>query len=202
MVPVHSIIYVASAEDKAPALIRFLRFLPLAWFVLEVIVLVEVGEAIGALAVVGLLLLAGLAGGLLLRHVGTSMVTSLLMQNVDGRTAIERLRSAGWQVAAGLLLILPGFASDVVALLLFLPPVRRWISRMLPTASHGRRGSAVIEGEFHDVTPDGDDRTTPRFPRPDEPAGTEEEPSAAAPDGPPTRPPGPHGNPWSGRGDA
>jgi UPF0716 protein FxsA len=166
MDPVPSIIYVAVAEDKAPDLpIRLLPFIPLAWFVLEVVLLVEVGQAIGALSVVALLLAAGLAGSLLLRHVGTSVVSSLLVQDPAGRSTVERLRSAGWQVAAGLLLILPGFASDVVALLLFLPPVRRLISGLLPRPTHVRARSAVIEGEFRDITPE--DTPAPQFPRPD-----------------------------------
>ena len=148
MDPVPFIIYVANAEDKAPDLpIKLLPLIPLAWFVLEVVVLVKVGQAVGALAVVALLFAAGLAGGLLLRRAGSNVVTSLLAQDPTGRTTVERLRSAGWQVAAGLLLLLPGFASDVVALLLFLPPVRRLIARLLPTPTHVRTRSSVIEGE-------------------------------------------------------
>jgi UPF0716 protein FxsA len=170
MDPAPPIIYVAFAKDKAPALpIRLLPFLPLAWFVLEVIVLVEVGRAVGALAVVALLFVAAILGGLLLRHVGTSVVAGMLVRDAAGRPAIERLRSAGWQAAAGLLLILPGFASDVVALLLFLPPVRGLLASMLPKPAHVRTRSAVIEGEFQDLTgdpaPTGDPGgTRPQFP--------------------------------------
>jgi UPF0716 protein FxsA len=154
MDPVRTIIYVAMPEDKAPPLpIRLLPLIPLAWFVLEVVLLVKVGQAIGALAVVGLLFAAGILGSLLLRHAGTSIVASLVAQDRNGRSLVDRLRSAGWQVAAGILLMVPGFASDIVALLLFLPPVRRLISRLLPRPTHIHTRSAVIEGEFRDVTP-------------------------------------------------
>ena len=182
MDPVPPIIYVAVAEHKAPDLpIRILPFIPLAWFVLEVVLLVKVGQAIGALAVVGLLFAAGLAGSLLLRHVGTSVITSLMARDPTGRTSLERLRSAGWQVAAGLLLVLPGFASDIMALLLFLPPVRRLLAGLLPRTTQVRTRSAVIEGEYRDMTPE---EPPPSFPgqRPSE------RPSHGGPD-----------NPWSGR---
>jgi UPF0716 protein FxsA len=181
MDPVPSIIYVAIAEDKAPDLpIRLLPLIPFAWFVLEVVLLVEVGQAIGALAVVGLLIAAGLAGSLLLRHVGTSVVSSLLAQDPRGRSTIDRLRSAGWQVAAGILLIVPGFASDVVALALFLPPVRRLLSSLLPRPANLRTRSVVIEGEFRDVSP-------------------QDEPPARLPPDRDRTPREPHDNPWSDR---
>jgi UPF0716 protein FxsA len=198
MDPASSIIYVAVAEHKAPALpIRLLPFLPLAWFVLEVVVLIEVGQAVCALAVVALLFAAAILGWLILRHVGTSVVASMLARDSAGRPAIERLRSAGWQAAAGVLLIVPGFASDVLALLLFLPPVRRLLAGLLPkpTQVHGQR--VVIEGEFQDLTPD---------PEPDDayppvagPAGSPRRPGR----GPGSQAPGEEvpgdGNPWSRR---
>jgi UPF0716 protein FxsA len=188
MDPAPTIIYVAFAEDKAPALpIRLLPFLPLAWFVLEVVVLVEVGQAVGALTVVALLFAAAILGWLILRHVGTSVVASMLARDAAGRPAIERLRSAGWQAAAGILLIVPGFASDVLALLLFLPPVRRLLAGLLPKPTQVRR-TTVIEGEFQDLTPDPDD--APPIPGPGGPADRSGEGA-----------PG-DGNPWSRRDGA
>ena len=137
--------------------IPILRLLPIAWFILEVVVLVEVGQAIGALATAGLLLGAIVLGGFILRHAGMNVVSSLMMQAQPGRPPMERLRSAGWQVVAGLLLIIPGFTSDVLALLLFLPPVRRLLGRMMPRPDGRDRQTKVIEGEVLDITlePDG-----------------------------------------------
>lgn len=182
MDPVRSIIYVASAEDKAPDLpIRLLPLIPFAWFVLEVVLLIEVGGTIGALPTVGLLILASLAGTLLLRHVGTSVVASVVTPQQGGRTVIDRLRSAGWQAAAGILLIVPGFASDIVAVSLFLPPVRRLISKLLPRQTNLHTRSVVIEGEFRDLTP-------------------EDEPPGRLPPRPSHTPPHQDGNPWSNKG--
>lgn len=183
MDPAHSIIYVAIAEDKAPALpIRLLRFLPLAWFILEVVVLIEVGQEIGALATVGLLLLAAVLGSLLIRHAGLSVLASMVGPDPGGRTTLERMQAAGWKVAAGFLLILPGFASDVVALLLCLPPVRRLLAGLLPQPRVARR--SVIEGEFHEVEPVPDGTLAPPPGDGPHPAGPEDRPR----------------NPWSGPG--
>ena len=156
----------ASGKTKRTALTNLLLpILPFAWLVFEIVLLVEVGKVIGGLGVALLLIGSALAGGLLLRHAGTSVLTGILQPKPEDRSPIERLRKAGWQVVAGILLIMPGLASDVVALLLLLPPVRHWLSRRLPTAPRSR--TVIIEGEYHDVTP-----PEPRLPRQDIPPGS------------------------------
>ena len=105
----------------------------LAWPVLEVFVFIEVGLAIGWLPAIVLLLGASLLGTQLLR--------------VQGRAAIERVSAAVSERRApgraaldgalgflgGVLLVVPGFVTDVLGALLVLPPTRtlagRWISR-------------------------------------------------------------------------
>jgi len=155
----------ASGKTKRTALTNLLLpILPFAWLVFEIVLLVEVGRVIGGLGVAALLIGSAVAGGLLLRHAGTSVLTSILQPNPQDRSPIDRLRKAGWQVVAGILLIMPGLASDVVALLLLLPPVRRWLSRRLPAAPRSR--TVIIEAEYHDVTP-----PEPSLPRRDIPPG-------------------------------
>jgi UPF0716 protein FxsA len=101
--------------------------------VVEVLVFIEVGLAIGWLAAVALLL-------------GTSVLGAWLLR-IQGRWAIERFSRAVAQHRApasaaidgalgflgGVLLVVPGFVTDALGALLMLPPIRRlargWISR-------------------------------------------------------------------------
>ena len=99
----------------------------------EVFVFIEVGEAIGWLLAVVLLLGTSLLGVHLVRVQGRTA-----MQRVS-RAVSERSAPAGASIdgalglLGALLLVLPGFVTDVLGVLLLLPPtraqVRRWLSR-------------------------------------------------------------------------
>ena len=98
---------------------------------MEIAGFVLVGKALGVLGTLGLVLLSGLVGVLVLRAKGMALPFQL-------RAALERGELPGRSIAdamlvaiAGVLLIIPGFVSDIVALLLLLPPVRSLIYRLL-----------------------------------------------------------------------
>lgn len=98
---------------------------------LEIAGFVIVGKAVGVLGTLGLVLLSGLVGILVLRAKGMMLPFQL-------RAAVERGELPGRSIAdamlvalAGVLLIVPGFVTDIVALLLLLPPVRGLIYRAL-----------------------------------------------------------------------
>lgn len=98
----------------------FLLLLPL----LEIAGFVVVGRQIGALATVGLVLASGIAGSLLLRHKGLGVMARVRAEMDAGRDPSRELAHGAMIVLAAILLIIPGFISDVLALLLLLPPVR------------------------------------------------------------------------------
>lgn len=107
-------------------LIGFL-LLPLA----EIATFIAVGQRIGLFPTLGLVILSAVAGGLLLRHQGLSVVqrmrSSMNSGTLPGQTVFDTMAIG----LAALLLILPGFLSDLVALILLLPPVRQWLYRSL-----------------------------------------------------------------------
>jgi UPF0716 protein FxsA len=130
--------------------------------IIELAVLVAVGKAIGVLATIGLLILASLVGAALLRHEGSRTLVAfreaLRTRQPPHRELIDGMLIA----AAGVFIVLPGFVSDVLGLLLLLPPTRALVRRrMLRSAvrhtatshtgtSHtaGRYApGAVVEGE-------------------------------------------------------
>ncbi len=129
--------------------------------VAEVAVLVTVGDLVGVLPTLGLLLLATLVGAWLLRREGTRALRAFT-EAVRTRRPPHRELADGVLIAtAGVLVVLPGFLSDVVAILLLLPPTRAFVRhRLVRSASRaaplrfttgGIVDGGVVDGE---VVPD------------------------------------------------
>jgi UPF0716 protein FxsA len=102
--------------------------------VVELAVVIEVGRWTGALPVLGALLLLGVAGAMLVRRQGASAWRSLNRSLRAGEPPSRELADAIVLVLAGVLLIVPGFVTDVLALLLLFPPTRPFARRPLERA--------------------------------------------------------------------
>lgn len=98
----------------------FFLLLPL----LEIAGFVVVGSRIGALATVGLVIASAVLGALLLRIQGIGALQRAQIQVQAGGAPDREIVHGAMIVLAGLLLIIPGFITDIIGLLLFLPPVR------------------------------------------------------------------------------
>ena len=140
-----------------PVLIFLLLFvgIPLT----ELYFLIKVGSQIGAFPTIFLTIFTALVGGLMVRIQGFSTLMRVReMTQRNEMPAIEVMEGAVLLVC-GLLLLLPGFITDVVGFVFLVPPIRRWlltaglqgsgILRPLhPEPPDSRRGQDVIEGEF------------------------------------------------------
>ncbi len=104
--------------------ISFLPVFLLALPLLEIAGFVVVGRQIGALATVGLVLASSIAGAMLLRHQGLGVMTRVRAEMAAGRDPSRELAHGVMIVLAAILLIIPGFITDIFAILLLLPPVR------------------------------------------------------------------------------
>lgn len=99
--------------------------------VVEVAVLVAVGDAIGVLPTIGLLLLASLVGAWLLRREGSRTLRAFTEAARTRRPPHGELIDGVLIAAGGVLIVLPGFVSDVLALLVLLPPTRALLRRRI-----------------------------------------------------------------------
>jgi UPF0716 protein FxsA len=130
----------------------------LAAAIIELTVLIAVGQVIGVLPTIGLLVLASLLGAILLRHEGGRTLRAFA-EAVRTRKPPHRELVDGMLIAAaGVFIVLPGFVSDVFGLLLLLPPTRALVrKRMLRSASLGApvrfTPGEVIEGEVVEDPP-------------------------------------------------
>lgn len=93
---------------------------------LEIAGFAWVGSQVGALNTVLLVLLSGIVGLLLLQRTGLEGVRRAQMGLRSGETEPMRQMFGGLCTAfSAILLIIPGFITDILALILFLPPVRQ-----------------------------------------------------------------------------
>ena len=108
-------------------LARFFILSLLALPLIEIAIFIKVGQTIGLMPTLALIIVAALAGGLLLRLQGLQIVGQLRTNMSTGKLPGRTIADAMMISLAALLLLLPGFLSDIVALGLLLPPVRSWI---------------------------------------------------------------------------
>lgn len=101
--------------------------LPLALVVLpllEIAVFIVVGRYIGVLPVICLIFLSSAVGGVLLRIQGIGVLRKLSRELDAGRLPAREMIHGAMIVLAGLFLLTPGFVTDLLGLLLFIPAVR------------------------------------------------------------------------------
>lgn len=124
----------------------------LATAVIELTVLLAVGKAIGVLGTIGLLVLASLFGAALLRREGIRTVIAF-NEALRTRKPPHRELLDGMLIAtAGVFIVLPGFVSDALGLLLLVPWTRAMIRRRLlrtagPSTSASFTPNTIIDGE-------------------------------------------------------
>lgn len=111
-----------------------LRYLALGLLVLpivEIAIFIKVGQSIGLLPTLALIIGAAILGTFLLRAQGVSVLTQLRGNLSSGRMPARTIADAMMIGLAAVFLVIPGFLSDFVALLFLLPPVRGWIYAQL-----------------------------------------------------------------------
>lgn len=130
-----------------PLFVLFILF-PL----LELWVFVDVCSSIGFLQALILLILAGVIGGGLVRYQGFQTILAMNDAIDRGRVPLGELFDGFCVVGAGILLIFPGFISDVLAILLLIPYVRSQLRGFVQKHPKWHTSdSAVIEGEYEHV---------------------------------------------------
>jgi UPF0716 protein FxsA len=134
----------------------------------EVYVLVQVGQAIGALPTIAILVAMSLLGAYLLRREGSRTWKAFRGAIGTGRVPTREVVDGGLVIFGGALLLTPGFATDLFGLLCILPPTRVALRRVLLGVLRRRLGLAGMVAQFGgDVLgrrtgrPGGSDRVVP-----------------------------------------
>ena len=123
--------------------LRVLLALALLLPVLEIIVLIMVGKSIGVLWTLALLIAMAALGAWLARRETGRTYRALQTALQSGRMPTDEVTDAILVMTGGFLLILPGFLSDIVGLLLVLPFTRPAARRLLHTVVAAKTLGAV-----------------------------------------------------------
>jgi UPF0716 protein FxsA len=107
----------------------------LALFVLvpivELYIIIQVGQEIGALPTVGVLVLDSVLGSLLMRSQGRAVWRRFNAALGAGRPPAREVLDGAFVRVGGALLLTPGFATDLLGIALLLPPSRALLQRLL-----------------------------------------------------------------------
>jgi len=143
---------------------RFLFALFIAVPIVEMVVLIQVGQQIGALWTIALVLLTAFIGINLLRHHGLATLNRANWRMQSGQIPAQEMLEGILLAVGGALLLTPGFVTDSIGFLLLLPFTRQFFAsrlmgrfKMFSKANLGATGGfgpgfnkdeSIIEGEF------------------------------------------------------
>ena len=124
--------------------------------IIEIYLFIKVGSEIGALNTILLILTTAVVGIWYARYEGFNTLRSGMSQLVKNELPLYEIVSGAAIAFAALLLILPGFATDIIGILLVFPLTRKIIlSKYSKKYSSNKRNNQknknYIEGEFEDI---------------------------------------------------
>ena len=125
--------------------------------VVEIYLFIKVGTQIGAFNTISLIFITAFFGILYARYEGFNTLKSGMSQVVKNELPIYEIISGAALAFAALLLILPGFATDLLGLLIIFPPTRKLILKRI--SAKGKKNNAkqdFINGEYEDIDDEND----------------------------------------------
>jgi|TARA_B100001142_G_scaffold268427_1_gene273579 UPF0716 protein FxsA len=126
--------------------------------VIEIYLFIKIGSQIGAFSTISLIFLTAFLGIIYARYEGFNTLRSGMTQLVKNEMPIYEIISGAALAFAALLLILPGFATDIIGLLIVFPPTRKLIIKKVSVKykKPPTNKQDYINGEFEDIEDDND----------------------------------------------
>lgn len=112
----------------------------------ELAVLVQVAGSLGVFETIGLLILVSIVGVWLAKREGLGVIARMRDAQARGEAPSRELADGALILLAAGLLVLPGFISDVVGILLLLPPVRALVRTVLLRRLRNSSNVVMVSG--------------------------------------------------------
>lgn len=133
-------------KDTQMNVAKWLLLAVLGLPVAELVTFIAVAASLGFALALGLVLAGSLAGALLLRRAGGNHIARVRVAMTEGSfTALQADSHGGIVLLAGILLLIPGFITDLVAILLLIAPLRRALGRALGPGGPARSPDGVVD---------------------------------------------------------
>ena len=126
--------------------------------IIEIYLFIKIGSQIGAFSTISLIFITAFLGIIYARYEGFNTLKSGMSQIIKNESPIYEIISGAALAFAALLLILPGFATDILGLLIIFPPTRKLLLKKVSTkySQDNKKKQDFINGEFEDIDEDND----------------------------------------------
>ena len=128
------------------AAILMIIFVP----IIEIYLFIKIGSQIGAISTISLILFTAILGVFYARYEGFNTLRSAISQLVKNEIPFYEIISGAAIAMAALLLILPGFLTDFIGLLIIFPPTRKLFFKKI-TSNYTQKKKNFIDGEYEDI---------------------------------------------------
>ena len=124
--------------------------------IVEIYLFIKIGAKIGAFSTILLIFITAMTGIIYARYEGLNTLRSAYSQIIEQKTPAYEIISGAAIAFAALLLIIPGFATDIIGFLIILPVTRKLILGKVSTKIKKREpdNDNFIDGEFEDIEDD------------------------------------------------
>ena len=128
--------------------------------ILEIYVFIKIGSQIGAFTTISLIFFTAIIGVFYARYEGLNTLKSGVSQLYKNQMPLFELMSGAALAVAAILLILPGFATDILGFLIIFPLTRKLIFKLVTKKGKNKNEVYIkddlIEGEFVDKDSEND----------------------------------------------
>ncbi len=126
--------------------------------IIEIYLFIKIGSQIGAFNTILLVLITATTGIIYARYEGLNNLKSGFSQMIKNELPAYEMISGAAIAFGALLLIIPGFATDVIGFLIILPLTRKLIFGKISTKFKNKKNEKnhFIDGEFEDIEDDDD----------------------------------------------
>ena len=126
------------------AVILFIISIPL----IEIYLMIKVGGVIGAFNTIFLIFFTAITGIYFAKLEGLNTIRSGFNQLIKNEIPIYEIISGAALAFAAILLIIPGFLTDLVGFLLIIPITRKFFIKSLTSKFHKKSNEDIIEGNI------------------------------------------------------
>ena len=121
--------------------------------IIEIYLFIKIGSQIGAFNTISLIFITAILGVWYARYEGFNTLKSGLSQLIKNELPLYEIISGAALAVAAILLIIPGFATDFLGLIMILPPTRKLLFGKISKNYSKRKNynDKIIEGESEDL---------------------------------------------------
>ena len=125
-------------------------FILIAIPIIEIYLFIKIGSYIGAFTTISLIFITAFVGVIYARYEGFNTLRSGMTQMIQNKMPVYEIISGAALAFAALLMILPGFLTDIIGLLIIFPWTRRLFFKNISKKKQNNKKN-FIEGEYEDI---------------------------------------------------